>query len=177
MTDMDFWGTMLAGFQQDPTDSFAVCVTEFEVYKTQFRQIIAATKTNLDYTNGISFSGAGTATDAGYWLQLITRYMDIPVLMTNLYNKCSIDYFMQRFGSVLSSLSGALDLVTNFLFRFFDTKDTQLYKDLSNGIDNNDRNAVGLAVGNFMKILFVVEIPLDHVNDESRTYESVRVNA
>lgn len=62
-------------------------------------------------------------------------YMDITVLFTNLWNYCKFDYFTQKFGRAVMSLSGFLDLLTNFLFRYLSSDDTALYEALSDGID------------------------------------------
>ena len=57
------------------------------------------------------------------------------------------------------SLSGALDLFTNFMFRYLSTDDTELYSSLSDGLDAEDHAIVGLQMGKFMKLLLVTEIP------------------
>lgn len=62
-------------------------------------------------------------------------YMDITVLFTNLWNYCKFDYFTQKFGRAVMSLSGFLDLLTNFLFRYLSSDDQALYEALSDGID------------------------------------------
>ena len=108
---------------------------------------------------GRQAKGNGSATDVGFYLEKITMYMDVVVNVTDVYNRCSIDYFFEKFGKSLTSLSGFLDLLTNFFWRFFGDSDQQLYKDISNGIDNGDGAAVGLNMGKFLKILTVTEIP------------------
>ena len=104
---------------------------------------------------------------------MITMYMDAPVLMTNMFNNCDLNYFFMKAGKVLCSLSGFLDLLTNFFFRFFDDQDVELYKGLSNAVDNGDFNAAGLYFGRFWKIFFVTEIPVRTESYESGRIESV----
>ena len=87
-------------------------------------------------------------------------YMDVTVMMTNLYNECDLDYFFQKFGKGLVSLSGFLDMLTNFMFRFFSEDDAALYTALSTGLESNDAAAVGLGIGRFIKVFLVVEIPV-----------------
>lgn len=69
---------------------------------------------------GKTEKGDGTYTDVAYYMNMITMYMDAPVLMTNMFNNCDLNYFFMKAGKVLCSLSGFLDLLTNFFFRFFD---------------------------------------------------------
>ena len=57
------------------------------------------------------------------------------------------------------SLSGALDLFTNFMFRYLSDDDQSMYEDLSDGIDADDVGVVGLNMGKFLKLLLVTEIP------------------
>jgi len=51
-----------------------------------------------------------------------------------------------------------------------------LYTSISNGINNNDREAVGLGIGKFLKIFLVVEIPSATESLEIRRIESVVVD-
>ena len=71
------------------------------------------------YNMGRAEKGNGVGSVAGYWIYKISAYMDSVVEMTNIFNECDIDYFLMAFGTCVTSLSGALDLVTNFMFRLF----------------------------------------------------------
>ena len=57
------------------------------------------------------------------------------------------------------SLSGALDLFTNFMFRYLSDDDQTMYENLSDGLDADDVGVVGLNMGKFLKLLLVTEIP------------------
>ena len=57
------------------------------------------------------------------------------------------------------SLSGALDLFTNFMFRYLSDDDQTMYENLSDGLDAEDVGVVGLNMGKFLKLLLVTEIP------------------
>lgn len=109
-------------------------------------------------------------------MDMINHYMDVTVLMTNLYNHCDINYILQKIGKAVVSLSGFMDLLTNFLFRFFSSDDSQLYIDLSTAIDAGDTTTIGLKFGTFIKIFLVTEIPA--VVDELETirYVTARVD-
>ena len=67
----------------------------------------------------------------------VSKWLDVTVLMTNLYNDCSLDYMMQQFGGYTSSLSGFLDLITNLMFRIFADDDVTIYTNLSTAQDSN----------------------------------------
>ena len=123
MTDMDFYQGFIAGFQEDPTSITSECILSFFEYKERFRAIIDVTASNISYSTGRTSKGSGTPTVVGFYMEKITMYMDIPVMVTNTYNHCSIDYFFEKFGKICTSLSGALDLLTNFFWRFFGTED------------------------------------------------------
>ena len=57
------------------------------------------------------------------------------------------------------SLSGALDLFTNFMFRYLSDDDQTIYEELSDGLDADDVGVVGLNMGKFLKLLLATEIP------------------
>ncbi len=125
-----------------------------------FNFVKAYTASEVAYANGRTDKGNGVSTVAGYWMDRIVLYLDVAVMMTNLFNECDLDYFFQKFGKGLVSLSGFLDMLTNFMFRFFSDDDAALYTALSTGLENNDPAAVGLGIGRFIKVFLVVEIPV-----------------
>jgi len=58
--------------------------------------------------------------------------MDILVSITNIYNECELDYFMQSIGMSFGTVSGFLNFLTNFfVFRFLLDTDAVLYTQLS----------------------------------------------
>ena len=89
----------------------------------------------------------------------IVAYMDILILMTDLFNKCDLNYFMQAFAKPVTSFAGALDLGTNFMFRLFTTDDAAIYTALDTAVTAQDRENVGLNFGIFVKLLFATELP------------------
>lgn len=103
------------------------------------------------YDLGRQEKGNGEPTLTGYYLELTTMYADVIVIVTNMYIDCDIDYLLQKIGKSLTSLSGALDLLTNFLFRFFGSDDQALYTSLSTAIDADDRATIGLNMGQWTK--------------------------
>ena len=76
------------------------------------------------------------------------KYMDIMVSITNIYNECDLDYFMQAIGTSFTTVSGFLNFLTNFFFfRFLFDNDAVLMTQLSTAIVNEDKNGVGLYFG------------------------------
>ena len=159
MRDMDFYRYFLSGMSENEDLITTDCLVTFFSYRDRFNYLVDYTASRVGYNNGRNEKGNGEPTAAGAWLDKVVLYMDITVLFTNLWNYCKFDYYMQKVGTSLTSLSGALDLFTNFMFRYLSTDDTQLYSDLSDGLDAEDRAIVGLQMGKFMKLLFVTEIP------------------
>ena len=92
---------------------------------------------------------------------MVPQYMDVTVGLTNLYNDCDLDYYMQAFSRPFTSVSGFLDILVNISFRFLygDTTEEALYESLSTAVSTDDRQGAGLYFGQFMKLLMVIEIP------------------
>ena len=86
--------------------------------------------------------------------------MDILVSITNIYNECDLDYFMQSIGTAFGTVSGFLNFLTNFfLFRFLFDTDAALYTSLSTAVVNENKESVGLYFGQWFRRLLMVEIP------------------
>ena len=147
ISDTNFYLGFLRGIAEDPLDTATNCLDAFGDYNIGFNYVINYTKDKTLYYSGRTEKGNGAGTDVGYYIEVITQYMDMPVLMTDLWNKCDIDYIFQKIGKAFSSLSGALDLITNFMFRFFSTDDVVLYTNLSQAVDDDKREDAGLYFG------------------------------
>lgn len=105
---------------------------------------------------------------------MINMWMDVVVDLANIWEKCAIDYFMQALGKSVTSLPGALDFVTNFMFRLFDDGEVELYTALDTALIAQDKAGVGLYIGIFLKRLFVLEIPAETESLFNDLIESVR---
>ena len=90
-----------------------------------------------------------------------TKWLDSFVLMTNLYNDCALDYYVQSFGNFTNSISGIINLFTNLMFRFFSSDDETIFTNMSTAVNADNLNDTGLYFGQFMKVLFVAEIPVE----------------
>lgn len=159
MRDMNFYRYFLSGISENESLDTTDCIVAFYEYQDRFDYLIEYTASTVGYDNGREDKGNGEATAAGAGMDKFVLYMDVSVLFTNLWNHCKIDYFMQKFGSALMSLSGALDLFTNFMFRYLSDDDQTMYEELSDGLDADDVGVVGLNMGKFLKLLLVTEVP------------------
>lgn len=92
---------------------------------------------------GRAEKGDGVGTTAGYYMEMITRYMDITVEATNLYNTCEMDYIMQAFGPILTSLSGFLGALTSLLEVILSADEVATYTGISKSVYDLDRAGAG----------------------------------
>ena len=135
LSDMDFYRSFLSGMSENEYLDTTDCIVAFYEYRDRFNYLVEYSASTVGYINGRTDKGNGEATSAGAGMDKFVLYMDITVLFTNLWNYCKFDYFTQKFGKAVMSLSGFLDLLTNFLFRYLSSDDTALYEALSDGID------------------------------------------
>ena len=78
-----------------------------------YRQLGEIKNYSTTYYNGRKQKGNGHGTNAGYKADVYVKYMDLMVELTNLYNQCDLDYYMQAFAPILTSLSGILWFLTS----------------------------------------------------------------
>ena len=110
-----FWQGFLANMQVDTTNYASQCIDELTAYYYVFRSTQLNFASQLAYSNGRGDKGNGEATTAGYYMDMITSYLDIIVEMTNLWNYCELDYIAQAYGGFFMSLSGFLGFGTSLL--------------------------------------------------------------
>ena len=68
--------------------------------------------------------------------------MDLMVELTNLYNQCDLDYYMQAFAPILTSLSGFLWFLTSFWSIVISDGEVFVYKGMSQAaLERNPSNA------------------------------------
>lgn len=122
VNDVVFYQYVLSGFQEDELQNVddTECLAAFGEYSDIFHDTRELTASQVYYLTGRENKGNGTGSSAGYWIFVISAWMDVIVSLTDLWERCAIDYFLQALGRGVQSLSGALDLVTNFMFRLFD---------------------------------------------------------
>ena len=86
------------------------------------------------------------------------QYCDLLVELTNMYNECDFDYYMQAFAPILTSLSGFLWFITSLTSIIISDGEVFVYKGMSQAaLDRNPSNA-GQYMGIWTKHLFGVEL-------------------
>ena len=70
------------------------------------------------------------------------QYMDLMVELTNLYNQCDLDYYMQAFAPIMTSLSGFLWFGTSLISIVISDGEVFVYKGMSQAaLERNPSNA------------------------------------
>lgn len=103
--------------------------------------------------------GQGSGTQQGFALEIVQRYTDVAIYSVNVFNYCSLNYYLQAMGTAFGSRSGQVAFIINLGFRFFSSSDMQNYYNLSVAVMDDDNVAAGSAVGTFLSLLFAVEVP------------------
>ena len=77
--------------------------------------------------------------------------------MTNMYETCSLDYIMQAFAPIFTSLSGFLEFCASAIEVVFADDSETMFLGLSLASYERDEINAGFYFGEFMVILFNVE--------------------
>lgn len=153
-----FWQGFLANMQVDVTNYSSQCIDELTSYYYVFRSTQYNFASELAYKNGRTDKGNGEATTAGYYMDMITSYLDIVVEMTNLWNYCELDYITQAFGLFSTSLSGFLGFCTSLLSVAIVEDQVTNYQAMSLAAYTHDPAAAGVYLGLWFKALMGVEL-------------------
>lgn len=153
-----FWQGFLANMQVDVTNYASQCIGELTTYYYIFRETQYNFASRLAYSNGRDDKGNGESTAAGYYMDMVTSYLDIVVELTNLWNYCELDYIWQAFGMLSTSLSGFLGFSTSLLTVAIMQDQVSNYKGMSAAAYNSDPAAAGQYLGLWFKALMGVEL-------------------
>ena len=110
------------------------------------------------YDNGRSEKGNGKGSVVGYYMDMITSYLDLLTEMTHMYNKCQLDYIMQAWGPIFTSLPGALGFLMSFLSVLIEDTETANYTAMSAAAYNKDVGKAGETFGIFFMRLYGIEL-------------------
>ena len=86
-------------------------------------------------------------------------YIDVSIFAVNVFNYCDLDYYLVSIGKALGTASGGVSQLVNLFARFFSEEDQENYYNMSVGIMQNDTDAVGAAMGEFLSSLLMTEVP------------------
>ena len=98
---------------------------------------------------------------------MITAYLDIIVMMTNMWNKCELDYIFQAYGGFFMSLSGFLGFGTSLLTVAIMDDQVPNYQGMSAAAYGNDPAAAGKYIGLWFKALSGVELQDAQILEET----------
>ena len=91
-------------------------------------------------------------------MESVTKYADVVVEVTNVYNKCKFDYYMQAMGPIFTTLHGFLGFLTSAITIVLSEDEEPNYIGMSLAAYELNPNNGGKYLGIFMKHLFNVEI-------------------
>ena len=93
-------------------------------------------------------------------------WMDTLVELTNLYNECSFDYYMQAWAPIFTSLSGFLGMFTSLWVVIIDEKYVETYYGMSQASFNREPAKAGKFFGLWCKDLWGLELQDSVVDTE-----------
>ena len=87
-----------------------------------------------------------------------TAYADVSVELTNLYNLCDLDYYMQAFAPIFTQLSGFLGFGTSLLGVIISLEEGPNYTCISKGVYDENHAMAGSCFGIWFKHLMGIEL-------------------
>ena len=86
---------------------------------------------------------------------------DVVIDSVEIFSNCKLENQLLSVGKTVTSVSGALNTVTNFFWRNFSTQqsDKDLYSKISTAATNVDAINGGAGFGEFMRLLLMTDIP------------------
>ena len=110
------------------------------------------------YSAGRAAKGNGVGTEVGYYMDMVTQYLDLVVEITNVYNQCKIDYIMQAIGPWFTSLSGFLGALTSMLEVIISEDEVPTYTGISAAVYAGNQGSAGNWLGIWFKHAINVEL-------------------
>ena len=86
-----------------------------------------------------------------------TQYADMTVELTNLYNECSLDYYMQAWAPLFTSVSGFLNIIVSLATVILAYESEEIWIGMSLAAYELNASNAGKYFGLFMKATFGVE--------------------
>ena len=146
------------------------CVLEVDSYLTLYRDVTVSGHYSLDYFAGRSQKGNGEGTEAGYKADHYFKYMDLMVEATNMWNECDLDYYMQAFAPVFTTLSGFLWIITSLTSIIINESEVEVYVGMSKASFDRDAAKGGQYFGLWTKHLLGVELQDATVDVSTQEY-------
>lgn len=134
------------------------CATELIQFYDIQRNIYYEFASNVAYEKGRDQKGNGRGSFAGYKIAQFVAWLDILVELTNLYNECQLDYYMQAWAPMFTSLSGFLGIFTSLWIVIIDEKEVPNYYGMSQAAFNRQPANAGKFFGLWCRDLWGVEL-------------------
>ena len=140
---LDFWRASFNYMQEEPGNDQSTCITTFDEFITLYQTVKADTASYADYEADLQEKGQGTGTDYGFAIAAAQQYMDVVIYSVNVFNYCSLNYYLISLSKAVSSRSGQINFMVNLMFRFFSSSDMTNYYNLSVGVMTDDEVMAG----------------------------------
>ena len=115
--DETFQRAFLQGLQGDTTNTETDCLHGYDSMRILWSDVKDVFEDISYYTDALIAKGQGNGTDAGYAMEKFERMVDLATGMTDVYNECKIDLYMQSVSKSIQNLSGFINQVINVFFR------------------------------------------------------------
>ena len=76
-------------------------------------------------------------------MDMVTAYMDVTVEITNFYNECDMDYYMQGVAPWFTSLSGFLGMLVSLIEVIISDSEVAVYTAMSAAAYSRDQAGAG----------------------------------
>ena len=93
--------------------------------------------------------------------------MDLAVEITNTYQKCQLDYYMQAFAPCVTSLSGFLSFGTSLITVLISSEYVSVYEGMSLAAYEEDHSNAGKYIAEWFKSLFDVQLEDATIDNET----------
>ena len=158
-TNLAFWREALVYMQETPGNTDSECITTFDEFIGLYNDVVADTDSYDQYQADLEAKGQGSGTPQGFAIEIAQRYTDVMIYSVNVFNYCSLNYYLIAISQAVGSRSGQVAFGINLMWRFFSTSDMTNYYNLSVAVIQDDNVAAGKAVGTFLSLLLAVEVP------------------
>jgi len=139
------------------------CISAFDAFESQYASLASAVSSIDLFAAARELKGTGSGTEAGFWMSKVTQNLQVVSSAFDLYNNCSLNYYLVGFGANLQSLHGITNFATNMAFRVFAEGDESLTS-LEEGLNKGNYYTVGYSMGAFVRDLLTVQIPVASTN-------------
>ena len=166
MASSDFWRYFYLALQEDTQDDTSECLTGFDEFSALLTETVTLTADQTDYQAGLNTKGNGTATDAGFYMYAALKWADVGTQFSDMWVGCQTADFMTAIDKSVTSLSGAVNTLIAFFWRYWGEEDSANYEMISTAVTNNDPIAAGEGFGIFIKNLFMIDIATNETDNE-----------